>query len=554
MLQPSLNLFKRLDFLSDGPYLLTQNRKTRQSNLGSIVSFSVIAGLIYMIAYFGKELIKRDKVIHFVNSQSLETSMVFDFSTSDFPFFFSLIDVNEQFVQDYKRFLTITISNYKYQRNAELIDDSIWKINVTTYETRSCLNHKTMKDLNITDDISSVFYCLPEDSDLTLGGQYSEQEVNYLRIEIALCSNDTSTVPCMPMDLQIQTLIDTPLYFSYNIKDSIARPDNLFDPIQSSFISKYIALDPRIFKSLIGNFNALEIITDYGWFLEDIGYDTSVFFRQFDSDFFMRSDGNLLLMDLAFYSTNQITIHKRSYLKIQELVANIGGILKIFLLLGNILISKISSRLINLDVINQIYEFPEQTAPMTPSTKDPSSNLILNVESNKKESCNRINAGSSYKNEKRKSLNIINNFMKSKISVINSKDQVHKRLVMSDLEVAYSYFNCKCHSKIGNSKYQLYKKGMEMASNYLNYEFLINKLRETEYLKFLLFNADQVRCFDFFKKIEVTAHDSNKTWFDSSNAKISNEEAIKCIQHYFSNPMMSDIDFKLASLLGLAIV
>ena len=149
---------------------------------------------------------------------------------------------------------------------------------------------------------------------------------------------------------------------------------------------------------------------------------------------------------------------------------------------------------------------------------------------NKKELCNRsIPETTKVRDEKRKSLNIINNFVKSNLSVIKVKDQVNKRLIMSDLEVAFSYFNCKCLSNTENSKYQLYAKSMEMASNYLNYEFLINKLRETEYLKFLLFNSDQVRCFDFFKKIEVTEQDSDKAWFDNSNKKISPEEAIKSI-------------------------
>lgn len=623
--------FKFFDFLSDGMSLLVQGSKTKRSNFGAIVSIIITLSFSYISWYFGIELIQKKKVIHYVSAEEDDISTKHYFSTSEFFFNIAVTDIWENVLNDYDKYLTVRASNYNYNRTAE--KESIWNITKEEYKLITCIGHPTFKGSQsyFSTFNQDAMRCLEPGKKLTLGGLFNEKEVYYLRLEVTFCNNSTSTTTCISQEEQIMEFVSRPKYISINMMNSKVASSNLDDPIQLFFKTPYFTIDSSLSKSVVITYNNIRVSTDYGWFFESKEDKYGLEFSKYETDLFLKTSVNPYLIDLAVYATNTTTLHQRSYLKLQELVAQLCGIFKVMYFVGNFILSKVSSKLIDIDVINQIYEVKddeiENASTLTSTIKPKSNNNLVNININefnvgsyedspreipisnraffseeKKPSnhpkckvgnamskeivaqniswdatkikmMNRLKTALESGGHTRNELEIPKQLQEDHLKVLTKLEYKHKKFQMSDLDIILSFLcPCSCRSRRFSKLDSYYAKCLNEAKNYFSFEYIIKKIREVDYIKYLQYNEAQIHSFDFLKKLEMAMDNNNLNKLPSpQSSKVKrlssftqtfkneikhydNIHKIDRIKRYYQGlHEYSDIDIKLKQILELKV-
>lgn len=543
------SVFKRLDFLSNGVQLMIDGYKHKQSNIGAAFTILLAFFSIYISIYFGKEIFERKKVNYYISSLAEDTSPKHVYSVKDFYIIFGFINVNDQIVSGMSDVISVNVSNYNYISSAD--QSSFWKINRTSYELGPCEKETTERIIKKLQ--TDTLTCIKQGANVTLGGLYNENEVNFLRLEIKLCRNDTHNSACLPVEKQLSVLQENPIYLALGLKNSVIYPDNIYNPIQDSFQSPFYSIDATLSKIVKITYTNLIVRTDYGWFFENKLDSVGLALSEIETDLFTRSDSNDYFLDLAIYSNNLFTVHNRSYLKIQELIANLGAVIKLVYFAGNLLIGKVSSKLVHIDIMNQIFELYDLNLYKRSSKTIKQPELLRNVEIHKniqhliysdtsKRSLKKED--SIEKNDEVKAYNSWNGGIASTMRKIPDTNKIlgaaqdihpfsphikkqsevsfnigeiemetsscvnvkHKStFYMSDILIILSFLipcKLKAMGTLG-LKNSYYARCLTETEKYFDFEYIVKKLREIEYIKYLQFNEVQLHCFDYFKKIEM---------------------------------------------------
>lgn len=161
-----------------------------------------------------------------------------------------------------------------------------------------------------------------------------------------------------------------------------AQPDNFDNPIQSIVVSDSFAGN---LQTISGNnylLSNIDFYSDEGFLIESNRYINGFNTEKFDSRITMEDNPPFYMINKVYLS-NLNSLYKRSYVKIQQILANTGGIIKVFLILINfitqyfdkfILIEKLYNECVNNSVSeeNNLQDFiKKNTDNRKISTKAP---------------------------------------------------------------------------------------------------------------------------------------------------------------------------------------
>ena len=231
---------------------------------------------------------------------------------------------------------------------------------------------------------------------------------------------------------------------------------------------------------------------------------------------------------LVYFGKKRI-IYERSYIKIQEIAANVGGVLKIMNMIFAFLIDFIDRKHLNINLINNIYELTEDVF----SSK------------NKKNKNKAFNSTSPFvvSNSQIQKVNESKQVIKD-VKVISKKTHHSKKLKFNDFQIILSLLRCNFtkHQKIKSSIYDICKYE---AVEYQDIYKIISKLRELEYLKYLLLNEAQLCSFEFISKLKFGEYENQNEFTRTSNKLRNMNMNLKkmLIKNYFSK-IKSDCDDK----------
>jgi hypothetical protein len=189
-------------------------------------------------------------------------------------------------------------------------------------------------------------------------------------------------------------------------------------------------------------YNQVKVSTDQGLIFTSKNDE-----KTFQSDY-MFNDVNMLTDEIIYHvyimSSYSQRIYYRQYMKLQELLANIGGISKSFLLLGIIITYQINQAKIYELIMNSLFEFSEVT------TKD--------------------------------------------------KEHVAEgRFSLSYLEILRMKMPCCLNSKALKKKKEFFNAVIDETEKYLDYVDILKSLQDIVKLKAILLNKDQQKIFEKMK-------------------------------------------------------
>jgi hypothetical protein len=146
------------------------------------------------------------------------------------------------------------------------------------------------------------------------------------------CKKNASNInSCAPIDIIKSEInnIDTKnqLFFSYLYMQGIAKVSNLSDPIGTTLSNTYDALDFNVTKRKYQIYKKIKLDSDNGWLFSQIVTSTIYCLGKEISDFVLKDpETNNLLHRMTFYFRRSTDSYTRSYTKIQEIFAQIGGL------------------------------------------------------------------------------------------------------------------------------------------------------------------------------------------------------------------------------------
>lgn len=334
------------DYFSQPYYLKVINQAKVPSLLGAILTVIIFAVGIALI-------IKQGDALFYKLRPVVNRNMLFDaipknttLDPSEF-FMFSYYFTGNNALLMNKSYFNVDIKNYLLQRYVSSTGEYITNLTKPSLKWEFCGNNseKYLKRYNANNQ--NFTYSLKQsgfdnhmcifDTQLTIGGVYNADFFSNILLEITTCMNSTSNNnTCAPKQDIINVVNGWNLEFHFI--DTVIDTNNLTNPYQFFHNQFYVKLDATAALSTDMYFLKNELYSDEGWIFEDIKNQTKVSFDSFREIVTVTPPPGRVLRLYINVSKNR-SVTNRFYMKVQELAAMVGGILKVLTILFQGLVS-----------------------------------------------------------------------------------------------------------------------------------------------------------------------------------------------------------------------
>ena len=323
--------FLQCDFLGKTQNFTIAKKNTFRTYIGSILSLIIIAIMISFVTYFAISIFDKD-------NPNLVTTV---YNVDDPPF---------TPINDSVHIMTLSLQTPNYSL---YIDESIYTLNAFfmkytishngTQEIRKeKLNIIKCNEYNFTLlpdyfahlDLDNL-YCLDKNSSLYIKGEYGKEEWTFINYEFSRCVNTSENNNICKSDQEIDDklaggflgifMTDLSIIPNQYNKPSVLYGKNVFTTFMND---RYT--DVWFYMKII------KVNTDRGLLLKDIKHEEFIAYDSFmtTSDY-RRSE---VFLNLHFRLSQRTEIYDRTYQKIQAIAAELGGIIKISLIIGELLV------------------------------------------------------------------------------------------------------------------------------------------------------------------------------------------------------------------------
>jgi hypothetical protein len=425
--------FLAIDLVSTNVTLLHHRSANLKTYVGSILTLIILIFFIYSISYFGSDLILKQQPITRYSKEYTNTSRIY---IKDYPFRIVITDVfgtllpKEKYLSFQGTYSKIGIEN-DYVSVGYLIfetcrDEFIPVDRISMFKTGVETFFKNSFCINPFKYISSNGTVVEED--VYIQNSFGVAGSSYMNVNILQCSNTTENgnicLSTKDQGMMLEkTLMTAAFIDSYVDYANYNNPDKYFN----SFISTQLTnADTK--KSHLLTVKQTRVITDSGFILEDLA---EYAFAQVDS---ARSDvfnGNDLYR-FQIEGNNINDVHSRRYIKVQEIIASIGGLIKFLFLFASLLVDFFANLDMRLEIFNSLYSHSGV------SYESPCNSSISNLKQNDLSIIRLNNKSKSPSNEMR---------LKGKVSVADYMRGVFRCKSVYGKD-AYLYFNNYIYGKL----------------------------------------------------------------------------------------------------------
>jgi len=202
-------------------------------------------------------------------------------------------------------------------------------------------------------------YCIVPGQNITTYGLYgSTKDYNFVDHWISTCVNDTKVNRnnCFPKEKSKARLVNT--YISYVFLDYSIDHNDIANPAKILLRSEILPVSSSIYKRIFFYQRIVEYRTDFGFVFQDEG--KVKFYQTLDSkeNVDLRPEGTVpgsfALISVMMDKYNNF--YSRKYSKIQNFLADIGGLVKGLIMIFKFLNYLISGEFYYLDLVNSLYK------------------------------------------------------------------------------------------------------------------------------------------------------------------------------------------------------
>lgn len=363
------NIIKNIDVFGKEYSFQESNSSLYSTYTGGVFTITLYISVVVLGIIFGKELVNR-RIPITISSNEIVTSKESIIRIDEFPIFITILDRYGKVVEDIDRVVNLKASHF-------LIDD---KSNITSkvFSLENCEKTEFSKNLPFVyseylkrsinsytfKNKTTSSFCLNTKSNLVFYNKYSAVDSSFVNIDISIC--DPLKQECVSNYKEISNNLFVFVRFlnTYIDHKNFSDPITYFDDIVTTQVGGLLS------KRNYLRFSQNIINDDNGWLLEAFSNKTYISLSNIKHDITMSV--NNIIHQITFESPNLVVKTSRSYMKIQELIAKIGGLYSGF----SIIISIIIKNYINFSYILSIFEKISMSYIAIRDNKENKSNIL----------------------------------------------------------------------------------------------------------------------------------------------------------------------------------
>lgn len=310
---------------------------------GIFFTILIVITCIVIGFLFGQEIYSRDNPTVLNSEEYLDNSRI---TVKEFPMFFSFVNgptVNQPTVPLYVDMkITHMIINNDFTPTIKYYD-GYKRCNVEEYEE---FYQPYIKDIfaDLKDKNSMDLYCINQ-NDLYFQNDYSAKNSSYINVRFLLRTESEGNI-----DLEARTALLKDLYLVTTVVDSYIDSSNYDNPKNYYVSNKSQKISTDFNQRVFYNIQKISFSTNNGWLLDDEVKEDILSVKSITQDI-SSSDGNLFWVTLS--SPNIRNKIKRSYMKVQDMLAKIGGFFNALYMVILIL----TKNYVNFSFYNYIYKY-----------------------------------------------------------------------------------------------------------------------------------------------------------------------------------------------------
>ena len=490
-----------IDFFAMRPSeRITFDKSQKFSTLiGKFASWVLISLIILTFINFGGGMIYHENPQSVISQIVTPDPAYLDLPASGFFMAFGLQDL-----RNYSHhYIDETIYNVKMiQRTKVGSNISLESIPIKRCSIDLVPDRDDLQDYYSRNQINYL-YCISNSSSIESALQSTWDGPLYrnLLINIYPCSNSTGNVVCKPLDV-IQGYLNNANYAMYFTNLAI-DPSNYEKPITTFAKQLYTPISFSTLTYIEMTFGHLDFISDNGFLFEELNTTSTATYLA-NRQILSFSSSMIVQIDMKLDKVKNI--YKRSYDKIQGVLANMGGIIKAFTVLANFFVLPLVTLRFRLNLANKMFNFKASKNGKT---------IKPHVHKSKGTVINVNTANYSIKSDKSKDNRKMNSSATEKL-----KNYFNPRSNKIDLSY-FEYFFSFCQNEISKIYKILLNKGLNQIDQALDISYIMNKLTEIDVLKVLLLDETQIDLFEYIPKPEISLEDDSKNMSNNTHNKLS---------------------------------
>lgn len=355
------SILNNLDFTSVKPQFLISGSQNYSTCLGGVISLINLIVLTLIIYAFGKNFFERTEPTLIQNVIYPERYPNYTLGLDmNFTYAFRLDDEDSNVIQ--REDLVYVDFLYEHYE----IKDGEWiLLKRKSLNVELCDQNKFERpDLFERQGFKSS-YC-PDFQNIEVGGAWDDTYIKYFKAEIRLCKEGGFNKKGQKCGTQqeLKDLLKNRLYINSYYQEYFVDSNNYDKSMDIVYTNHFYLLDPLIMKKSTYNFRKGTIATDYGWILKDQDSLSKFTYDSYNSDFISISqlpeNQHNVLGEIVLKFSKKLEKFDRYYEKIQNLAANVGGIIKVFYSLNMVIAYFFTVHMMNFDLISYTFDISNE--------------------------------------------------------------------------------------------------------------------------------------------------------------------------------------------------
>ena len=318
---------KSLDLFGVHPSLYFQGKLRSGTNFGFFLSILLVTFTSICIVYFGNDLFYRrnPRILSRQKYSPFPEKIVLDPERMPIA-----IEINSPLGDIYHtnpKILYLTVNQLTIIRNADKTNVTIeqYPMEICAKDHFSKLNKQTQRYF-LRKNLSNYF-CIPRSlKNLTMQGALDQDLFQQIKFSVMMCSNDTGKTTCLPKE-EIEKTMGRG-FIGINFVDFTINPHNYQNPKKSQpkeiFTNFVLKSQKEIVIFLKNNYCK----TEDGLVFEANHVEKISSFAESSESSFRTETAEFLVIYFRIKQENDF--YERSYMKLQDLLAQIGGFLNCF--------------------------------------------------------------------------------------------------------------------------------------------------------------------------------------------------------------------------------
>ena len=382
-------------YLRQNPFIFTEDIKTDDLRRYNITAANLtIPFRIEDVA--GKPVYNYEE---FINVKITHIASVYNYTTKNIDYYeyvYKPVTCTEELVPDLKFSKDRNLSEWLcIPFNADSNDNKyISKDDLEELKTGIAKNNKSINKIS---NFSKGKNKYANENGLYFGGDWSGKFVHIFSIEISNCNVDK--VGCSDIkSVENYLNSDKYVYFSTFYPSVYVVPNDKDNLFHLKYINYYYRLNEGMMKTDRNYFKNYYANDDVGWIFKDFVYESTLVQEVLISDFSLLSYKGLkdefvnFYRYIIYYNSDYI-IYTRSFMKLQELAALVGGFMKLIMFICQTITYQYNIYLMKQTLINKFFSLGDDNI----NNNNNDNNLLNNI-NNKSSSNNNNNSNIDLKN------------------------------------------------------------------------------------------------------------------------------------------------------------